>query len=199
MNRTVRKYLRQVRKYLCCPTSPKREFLRLLRENMLLYCETQENTDWKQLTVHFGQPQEVAADFCSELDAKTISRFAYMRLRFGYMLLGIVMTAALFIVSINTVDYMNTQKWISGAPKTETYVHKDGKEYTRFWLKTNFRGKDVYWEYDSYLGGLFLSIEPEGWDGTEPYAEDIYFYEDGQLEHWTFGQHHMFWVRVFDV
>lgn len=189
-----------MKKYLCCPGSHKKEFLRRLENDILLYCETQGNIDYTRLTEHFGQPKDVAADFFSELDAKTVSRFAYMRLRFTYMILGIVLTASLSVVAINIVDYRNTQKWISGAPEAETYVyHRDGNEYTRFWVKTNYRGCDVFWEYNSYMDGLFLTREPEEWDGTEPYAEDIYFYEDGRLEHWTFGQDHMFWVRVFDV
>lgn len=138
-------------------------------------------------------------DFFAELDAKTVSRLAYMRLKITYLLFTASITAALFGVTVSITDYVNTQKWLSGVPVMQTYTLKNGNEFTGFWVKTNFRGKDVYWEYNSYLDGMYLIPPPEEADDTVPYAVDIYFYENGTMEHWTFGQDHMFWVRVFDV
>lgn len=199
MTRAAKKYLRQVKKHLYCPQSLRKDFLRQLEDELLLFCEQQEETSYAQLAERFGRPEDVAADFFAEANPKTVSRFAYRRLKAAYAAFAIVILVALSIVGVIAAGYAQTQKLLSGAYEAETYLHPDGTECKRFVVRTNYRGRDVYWEYTACTGMLWLTVPPETWDGTEPYAVDIYLNENGTLEHWTFGQEHMMWIRVYDM
>lgn len=164
-----------------------------------LFCEEQQKATYAQLVERFGKPQDVASDFFAEADAKAVNRFAYSRLRAAYLLLAIVLVVALSAIVVKTIDYVQTKQLISNLQPADNFIHPDGTECNVFWVRTNFRGEDLYWEYHSCMYNLRLIPPSEEADGTEPYATDIYLNRNGSIEHWTFGQDHLCWVRVYDV
>lgn len=170
-----------------------------MEAELLFFCEKQGSAEYEQLAAQFGQPGDVAADFFAEADAKSASRFAYTRLKIAYLLLTVVVVAALSAVAVSAANYAETQQLVSGAQVAETYIHPDGKECTTFWVRTHYRGADVYWEYHSCIGCyLNLSTRPETADGTEPYATDIYLNHDGTMIHWNYSDDNFYWIRVYD-
>ena len=198
MNKAVKKYLRQVKKHLCCPRSHSRDFLRQLEDDMLLFCEEQDTADLLQLTAQFGHPKDVAEDFCAALDPRTVTRAAFTRLKFAYLALAVILVLALSFVMLQAVDCCKTQQLVSGARAGDVFIHPNGTECATFWVRTNYQGRDLYWEYHSCTGRMLLILPPAEADGTEPYATDIYLNANGTIEHWTFGQEHECWIRVYD-
>ena len=197
MNRAVKQYLRQVKKQLCCPRSLSRQFLRQLEDEVLLYCEN-ENLGFEDIQTRFGNPEDIATDFYTQSDPEAVSRFAYARLRISYGLLALVVLIAAVFITVNAVKNRKTQQLIDMPHTADTFVHPDGRVCDEFTVRTNFRGKDVYWEYHSCMGGLMLTIPPKDPDSNEPYATDIYIKDDGIIEHWRYSDDNFYWIRVYD-
>lgn len=196
MSSAARKYLRRVKRNLCCPRSIRRAFLRRLEDELALSCG-QGEAAFDQLAEQFGLPEEVAANFLAELDVKVVSRCAYNRVRLAYLTLAAAVLAALVLA---VVQYTAKAQPIANVREVDAHTHVNGEACESFWVKTQFRGQDVYWEYHSaYDGLLFLSDIPEDADGTEPYAVELYLNHKGELSHWKFGQLHRFWVKVHDT
>ena len=197
MNRAAKQYLRQVRKLLCCPRSLSRQFLCQLEDEILLYCEN-KNIRFEDIENQFGSPEDIAADFYVQSDPSVVSRFAYTRLRISYGLLALVVLVAAVLITMNTIKNQNTQYLIDVTHTADTFVHPDGRVCDEFTVRTNYQGKDVYWEYHSCMGGLLLAIPPENSNGSEPYATDIYLHDDGIIEHWRYSDDNFHWIRVYD-
>lgn len=169
-----------------------------MEDDLLLFCEQQDAADYGQLTEHFGYPKDMAADLFNQLDINAVSRFAYLRLKAAYLSLAVALILTLSALTYRAVDCYKMQQLVSGARAGETYIHPNGRECTVFWVRTNYRGRDLYWEYHSCMECMHLILPPAEADGTEPYATDIYLNDNGTIEHWTFGQEHAFWIRVHD-
>lgn len=198
MKRAAKQYLRQVKKHLCCPRPLKKKYLRQLEDDVHLFCEG-EDADYTELKAHFGDPADVAADFFSQADPCAVSRFAYGRLRLAYFLLALTVIASLSIVTVNALDHMKTQQLLGETHTADTVHHLNGEECSKFYVRTNYRGRDVYWEYCSCVGGMWLSVPPELFDGTEPYATDVYLNNHGVIEHWNYSDENFHWIRVLDT
>ena len=170
-----------------------------MEDEILLSCE-REAVSYLDLVEQFGEPRDVADNFLAELDVKTVSRFAYRNLRLSYFALAVVLAATVSLAAAQIVSYRNAQMLVSNAQTAGTFVHPDGTECNVFWVKTQYQGNDVWWEYHTCTGKyLHLCPPPADADGTEPYATDIYLNENGTIVHWTHTQDYLFWVRVFDI
>ena len=145
-----------------------------MEDEVLLLCE-REAVSYLDLVEQFGEPRDVADDFLAELDVKAVSRFAYRNLRLSYFALAVVLAATVSLAAVQIVGYLNAQMLVSNSQTAETFVHSDGTVCNVFWVKTQYQGKDVWWEYHTCTGKyLHLCRQPADADGTEPYATDIY-------------------------
>lgn len=193
------KYLRKVNMVLRCPHRRKSKFLRQLKEDVLDYCGTHPCYTLEALEAQFGKPEDVAADFYAQSDPGTVSRYAYTRLRFAYGLLAVLLLISVSVISVNAVRYRKTQQLIGQPHTAQIFVHPNGKVCDEFTVRTNYQGRDVYWQYHSCLGGLWLTCPPEDSDGSEPYATDVYLNHNGTIEHWTYSDDNFHWMRVLDT
>ena len=196
MNRAAKRYLRQVKKHLYCPGSIKKKFLSQLEDELLRFCGSQETVTFPQLCGRFGQPCCVASEFLSGLDPKVIRRFMRRCLRVSYGILATAMAAALFLVGSRGLEYYRTRELVANAQSAACFTHPDGTECDVFYVRTNFRGKDRYWEYHTCLRNMQLTVPQDETFENLPYATDVYINRNGETEHWTFGQEHMCWVLV---
>lgn len=215
MNRAAKQYLRQVKKNLYCPKHLSREFLRQLEDDISCFCEEQKQAVYGQLLEVFGDPKDVAADFFSGLDARTVSRYSYRRLKVTYSLLAVVLAAALCSVGWKLYEYVQTRVFWEysqgGEPctvwhpcyqmhKHEPYVcmPEGAEDCTVFYLRTQHKGRDYYWEYHSCINRFYHSLPMEDWNGSEPYARDFYVIYDGIATHWRFDDKHRGWYKIYD-
>lgn len=171
-----------------------------MEDEILIFCENEKIADYAQLVARFGKPEDVAEDFFAGLDVKIVSRFAYNKLRVSYLVLAVVLISALSVGVVRICDHYETQQLVSNSYTAETFVHPNGTECDVFYVKTQHKGHDVWWEYHTCNGKyLYLSIPPEDSDGTEPYATDIYLNYNGTVVHWTRSEDHVMWIQSYDV
>ena len=204
MNRAAKQYLRQVKRHLSCPNALKREFLRQLEDDILLFCE-KEDAELSQITAHFGDPKDVSEDFFNALDAKMVSHFACNRLKAAYWILAAVLIVSLTGIGMNVYSYVETQQILSNA-RAGDYCNHPGEIFSRkeldactvFTVRTHCDDRDYYWEYHSCVNRFYHTLPPQDSDGTEPYAEDIYVNYNGSTTHWHFAPEHFGWVKVYD-
>ena len=199
MNRAVRHYLREVKKRLCCPSSLKKEFLRQLTDELILFCSDRETANFLQLTEHFGAPEDVADDFLAELDPGKRNRYACRQMKLAYLTLAAVSLLSISMIAGKAGSYLKTSRFVTESRTAETYIHKNGTACSMFWVRTCFRGDDVYWEYHSCDNQFYLTGRPPEETFTDPYATEIYTTVGDTVTHWTFGQDHRFWIKVHDV
>lgn len=146
----------------------------------------------------FGAPREAASEFLSGLDPKITSRFVYRRMRFSCGVLAVVLSAALALVGFYGIRYHRAQDLVAHSQLASTFTHPNGTECDVFYVRTKFRGNDLYWEYHTCLKNMYTVVPTEEMEEQLPYATDVYINRNGTTEHWTFGQKHRCWVRVYD-
>lgn len=106
MNPAAKQYIRQVKKHLHCPCSLKNEFLQQLGDEIFLYCEENDLTDFDDLAQNFGVPETVAKEFLSELDGETISKYYSHRGRLALIAAG-CLALLLLVVGIRQIYIQN--------------------------------------------------------------------------------------------
>lgn len=92
MAKAAAAYCAQVNKYLTCPSSMKRPFLRQLKEEIDFYCEEHGEQEVQGLYAAFGTPETIAGEFLSELSTKTVASCTARRKR--------ILAAALIVAVI---------------------------------------------------------------------------------------------------
>lgn len=172
-------------------------FLRRFKDELTDWCEEHDCQDHAQLVEEFGSPQDAATEFLSQQDAWEINRYAYTRLKRSYAVLA-VLVAAVVIVGGTGVYHALVPKAAAEIRYTQPILHNNGNECEMFWVKTNFRGQDIYWEYHSCMEQMILISPPDSADGTEPYAKELYIHGEDGVSHWKFNDLHRFWVKVRD-
>ena len=168
-----------------------------------------------QICEEFGDPKEVAADFFAGFDARVVSRYSYTRLKITYGILAVVLVIALCGVGVNLYEYVQTRIFLEHTQSGEACgiwhpcykIHKhepyvcmpEGAENcTVVRLRTLYKGRDYYWEYHSCVNRFYTILQPEDWDGTEPYVEDFYVTNNGVTTHWRFDEKHTSWYKIYD-
>lgn len=172
-------------------------FLRRFRDELTDWCEEHGCQDHVQLVEAFGPPQNAAVEFLSQQDAWEVNRYAYTRLKRSYAVLAALVAAVIIVVGAG-VYHALMPKATAEIRYTHPILHKNGMECEVFWVKTNFRGQDIYWEYHSCAEQMWLINKPDSADGTEPYAEELYINGKDGVSHWKFNDLHRFWVKVRD-
>ena len=190
-------------------------FLRQLEADLELFCEDRESVTYQDFLQSFGEPKDVAADFFTGLDAKTVSRYSYTRLKVTYGILAVVLAAALCGVGGKLYEYVQTRVFLEHRQSGEAcgvwhpcyQIHKhepnvcmvEGAENcTVVRLRTQYKGADHYWEYHSCVNRFYEILQPEEWNGSEPYAEDFYVTNEGVTTHWHFDDKHTSWYKIYD-
>ncbi|MBQ7846301.1 MAG: hypothetical protein IJ392_09155 [Clostridia bacterium] len=186
-----------MKKLLCCPRSMAKPFLHRFRDELTDWCDEHDCQDHAQLVETFGSPQDAAEEFLSQQDAWAINRYAYNRLKRSYVMLAALVTAMVIVAGAGVYRALKP-KATAEIRYTHPVLHGDGSECEMFWVKTNFRGQDIYWEYHSCMEQMLLISPPDTADGTEPYAEELYINGKDGVSHWKFNDLHRFWVKVRD-
>lgn len=185
-----------------------------MEDDILLYCGKQE-ISYSQLTERFGKPRDVASDFFAGLDAKAVSRYSYSRLKVTYAILAVVLVVALCSIGVKLYDYIQTRVFWEHTKSGEACgvwhpcykIHKHepyvcmpegAEDCAVIRVRTLRDGKDCYWEYHSCINRFNSILQPENWDGTEPYAEEFYVTHNGIPTHWRFDEKHTGWYKIFD-
>ncbi len=172
-------------------------FLRQFKDELTDWCEEHGCQNHAQLVEAFGSPQDAATEFLSQQDAWAINRYAYNRLKRSYAVLAVLVVAVAIVIGTG-VYHVRVPKATVEIRYTQPSLHNDGIECEMFWVKTNFRGQDIYWEYHSCMEQMMLISPPDSADGTEPYAKELYIHGKDGVSHWKFNDLHRFWVKVRD-
>lgn len=73
MSTAASQYLREVKKRIHCSSSQKTEFLCQLEAEVIYYCEDHDDVDFAMLSECFGNPEDVANDFLSEIGVQAVN------------------------------------------------------------------------------------------------------------------------------
>lgn len=109
MKNAASQYLREVDRRLVCPSALKRPFLRQLKQELQCCCGEGESSDLQALSRRFGTPEELAENFFSELNGRTVDRCACGRRRILCLALAVLLTAAV-VLSILQVRELRAQQ-----------------------------------------------------------------------------------------
>lgn len=182
-----------------------------MADELTLFCGEQE-TGEAALLARFGTPEAAAAEYLEGLDGGVMSRYAYRRMWAAYGLLAAVVVLALSGIGLKLWDYRRTESLLANSQTGEFCYHHDRKDVlvygdrekaanhcTVFYVKTNWKGQDYFWEYHSCTNRFYYGPAPRDWDGTEPYAKDVYVNINGEVTHWHSGEEHRGWVKVYDI
>ena len=77
----LRGYYSSIRSWLPCPRKLKRIILSDIRENVNAFLEENPSANLDQIKKHFGQPQQIAANYVSDLDMPKLLRDLRLRRR----------------------------------------------------------------------------------------------------------------------
>ena len=150
MSRAAKAYLRQIRNKIPGQRSLKARFLRQLEDEVFLYCEDHARTDVLALSSHFGNPDDVAAEFLDTLGSSAIKRFHFTKMHLICLIVAaLLIIAAPFIISeIREYwllqDYLNSNN-IEFVPYEGEIPEASGPAY---WVRTRDGDEVFYWEYD---------------------------------------------------
>ena len=77
----LRRYYRSIRSWLPCPRKLKRIILSDIQENVNAYLEENPGADIAQIKRHFGDAQQIASNYVSDLDMPKLLRDLRLRKR----------------------------------------------------------------------------------------------------------------------
>lgn len=66
INRNARRYLRQVRTWLPCGGTMKRQIMEKIRSSISRFLEEEPSADYDSIVFRFGTPQQIAASYVDE-------------------------------------------------------------------------------------------------------------------------------------
>lgn len=110
MSTAASQYLREVKKRIHCSSSQKTEFLCQLEAEVIYYCEDHDDVDFSSLAEYFGNPEDVARDFLSELGESTLTKTNDIKQRLIHATFLIVIIATMFVAAVRIyTDYKQQQ------------------------------------------------------------------------------------------
>lgn len=114
----LRGYYSSIRSWLPCPRKMKRIILSDIRENVEFYLEENPDATIAQIQSHFGNPQQIAASYVSDLDMTKLLRDLRLRKR--------IFTAVITAVSAALIAALLLWGWGVGQSIIETRNESNG-------------------------------------------------------------------------
>ena len=74
INRNARRYLRQVRTWLPCGGTMKRQIMEKIRSSISRFLEEEPSADYDIIVSRFGTPQQIASAYVDEQDTEVLLR-----------------------------------------------------------------------------------------------------------------------------
>ena len=74
INRNARRYLRQVRTWLPCSGTMKRQIMEKIRSSISRFLEEEPSADYDSIVSRFGTPQQIASAYVDEQDTEVLLR-----------------------------------------------------------------------------------------------------------------------------
>ena len=114
----LRGYYSSIRSWLPCPRKMKRIILSDIRENVEFYLEENPDATIAQIQSHFGNAQQIAASYVSDLDMTKLLRDLRLRKR--------IFTAVITAVSAALIAALLLWGWGVGQSIIETRNESNG-------------------------------------------------------------------------
>ena len=115
----LRGYYSSIRSWLPCPRKMKRIILSDIRENVEFYLEENPDATIAQIQNHFGNPQQIAASYVSDLDMTKLLRDLRLRKR--------IFTAVITAVSAALIAALLLWGW--GITRSIEETHNESNGY----------------------------------------------------------------------
>ena len=130
MSKAASQYLREVKKRIPCSGSQKTEFLCQLEAEVIYYCEDHNDVNFSSLTKYFGDPEDVARDFLSELGESTLTKSNDIKQHLIRIALLIVIVVIIFVAGIRIYTDYKQQQALDGFYIEEITYEGDVAPYT---------------------------------------------------------------------
>lgn len=107
INRNARRYLRQVRTWLPCGGTMKRQIMEKIRSSISRFLEEKPSADYDSIVFRFGTPQQIASAYVDEQDTEVLLRKLRIKRR---IVAAVCCTAAACVViwlSVALAAYVN--------------------------------------------------------------------------------------------
>lgn len=109
INRNARRYLRQVRTWLPCGGTMKRQIMEKIRSSISRFLEEEPSADYDSIVFRFGTPQQIASAYVDEQDTEVLLRKLRIKRR---IVAAVCCTAAACVViwlSVALAAYVQSQ------------------------------------------------------------------------------------------
>lgn len=111
MSKVASQYLQEVKKRIPCSGSQKTEFLCQLEAEVIYYCEDHDHVDLATLSKYFGNPEDVARDFLSELGINEVTKSNQFRKRLLHFVAIIIVLAIILFAAVEIHAYYTQQQF----------------------------------------------------------------------------------------
>lgn len=115
----IRKYVREVKKYLMCTIKEKNSISKNVMSAVLTYTEENNIQDIDEIYMHFGTPKAVAKQYLPDADLKAVKRKLIFR-RILISVLSVIISAFAIYVTIMIIEqFVHTNTTIYVTPAIE--------------------------------------------------------------------------------
>lgn len=127
-NRELKKYLRQIKTELLCPTKEQNRIMGDLKENITGYLEKHPEATIASVQAYFGSPQQIAASYVEELPTPELIQKLKLRRCILRSVVAIVGAAALLCVAL----------WIAAIVTALISVHNSSNPYIETYIEVEY-------------------------------------------------------------
>lgn len=118
MNNSAKKYLKLVKKEIPWHGKPRRDFIKLMKNDVEEYCIDHLNPVIDDLVDEFGEPRKVAKEFVQEIDLDILKRSANISAVIKFVLIATL----LFFIAFYTVTYLTAPTMTNGYFEEEIVI-----------------------------------------------------------------------------
>lgn len=120
MNAYIRKYLNECKKELLSFDKEEKEFINRLQENLLEYELHENSITYSKIIQRFGEPEDVAATYISQLDKDLLSKKINKNKRIRKYVLIALITIVIILTSIKAYYYNQALDEVKNQQPTQT-------------------------------------------------------------------------------
>ena len=133
MQSPAAKYRKEVNKRIACPRVLKKAFLQQLEMEALYFCSEHEDADVNMLYAQFGSPEEVADEFLSELNERTVEYYNSKSKRILRFTMAVLFAAAAVLTVLGVRKY-NLQKKLTAEEFIASITYEKESDSDHFWF-----------------------------------------------------------------
>ncbi|MBR5570396.1 MAG: hypothetical protein IKW10_05830 [Oscillospiraceae bacterium] len=130
INRQLRRYYWQIRRWLPCGHKQKNRYIRELSESINAFLQQESNADFQTVLARFGSPLQIASAYVDEMDTEKLLKRLQLRRRIMTVILvgvvsGLVATIIALGIQLEMTEDMANGYAVIEIEVTDTHIEED--------------------------------------------------------------------------